>query len=94
MPPAKHLLRKLNGLICLLLAGAYGRVKKALAGVDKPLRIAVMGCIVNGPGEAADADLAVCCAKNKGYIYCKGRKKATVAENKIIPALLKELQNL
>jgi len=70
------------------------RVKKALAGVDKPLRIAVMGCIVNGPGEAADADLAICCAKNKGYIYRKGRKRTTVAENKIIPALLKELQNL
>jgi (E)-4-hydroxy-3-methylbut-2-enyl-diphosphate synthase len=70
------------------------RVKKALAGVDKPLRIAVMGCVVNGPGEAADADLAVCCAKNKGYIYRKGRRKATVAENKIIPTLLKELRNL
>jgi len=53
-----------------------------------------MGCIVNGPGEAADADLAVCCAKNKGYIYRKGRRRTIVAENKIIPALLKELQSL
>jgi len=70
------------------------RVEKALAGIDKPLRIAVMGCIVNGPGEAADADLAICAAKNKGYIYRKGRKISVVPENKIIPALLKELQNL
>ncbi len=70
------------------------RVQKAVSDVDKPLRVAVMGCIVNGPGEAADADLAVCCAKNKGYIYRKGRKRTIVAENKIIPALLKELQNL
>jgi (E)-4-hydroxy-3-methylbut-2-enyl-diphosphate synthase len=70
------------------------RVKKALAGVDKPLRIAVMGCIVNGPGEAADADLAICAAKNKGYIYRNGRKISVVPEKKIIPALLKELQNL
>jgi (E)-4-hydroxy-3-methylbut-2-enyl-diphosphate synthase len=70
------------------------RVKKALAGVDKPLRIAVMGCIVNGPGEAADADLAICAAKNKGYIYRKGRKISVAPEKKIIPALLKELQNL
>jgi (E)-4-hydroxy-3-methylbut-2-enyl-diphosphate synthase len=70
------------------------RIKKALAGIDKPLRIAVMGCIVNGPGEAADADLAVCTAKNKAYIYRKGRKILTAPENKIIPALLKELQTL
>jgi (E)-4-hydroxy-3-methylbut-2-enyl-diphosphate synthase len=70
------------------------RVKKTLAGIDKPLRIAVMGCIVNGPGEAADADLAVCAAKNKAYLYKNGKKTAVVPENKIIPALLKELQNL
>ena len=70
------------------------RIKKTLAGIDKPLRIAVMGCIVNGPGEAADADLAVCTAKNKAYIYRKGRKILTAPENKIIPALLKELQTL
>jgi (E)-4-hydroxy-3-methylbut-2-enyl-diphosphate synthase len=70
------------------------RVKKMLAGIDKPLRIAVMGCIVNGPGEAADADLAVCAAKNKAYLYKNGKKIAVVPENKIIPALLKELQNL
>jgi (E)-4-hydroxy-3-methylbut-2-enyl-diphosphate synthase len=70
------------------------RVGKALCGVNKPLRIAVMGCIVNGPGEAADADLAVCAAKNKAYLYRKGRKISTVPENKIIPAIRKELQSL
>jgi len=53
-----------------------------------------MGCIVNGPGEAADADLAVCAAKNKGYIYRHGQKISIVPEDKIIPALLKELQKL
>ncbi len=70
------------------------RVKRAVAKVEGPLRIAVMGCIVNGPGEAADADLAVCAAKNKGYIYRNGRKIATVPSHKIIPMLLKELQKL
>jgi len=70
------------------------RVKKAIADIDKPLRIAVMGCIVNGPGEAKDADVAICAAKNKGYIYRKGRKISTVPENKIITTLLKELKNL
>jgi (E)-4-hydroxy-3-methylbut-2-enyl-diphosphate synthase len=70
------------------------RVEKAITSIDKPLRIAVMGCVVNGPGEAADADLAVCAAKNKAYIYLKGRKIAIVPESKIIPAILKELKNL
>jgi (E)-4-hydroxy-3-methylbut-2-enyl-diphosphate synthase len=70
------------------------KVKKAVSGIDKHVRIAVMGCIVNGPGEAADADLAVCAAKNKAFIYRKGAKIATVAENQIIPALLNHLNNL
>lgn len=69
-------------------------VKKVLVNIDKPLRVAVMGCIVNGPGEAADADLAVCTAKNKGYIYRRGRKITTVKEDKIIPTLTKELKKL
>ena len=70
------------------------QIKKVIAAIDRPLRIAVMGCIVNGPGEAADADLAVCAAKNKAFLYRKGRKIAIVPQNKIIPALLKELQKL
>jgi (E)-4-hydroxy-3-methylbut-2-enyl-diphosphate synthase len=66
------------------------RVKKAFSAIEKPLRVAVMGCIVNGPGEAADADLAVCAAKNKAYIYRKGQRISIVPEDKIIPALLEE----
>jgi len=68
------------------------QVKRALKGVKKPVRVAVMGCIVNGPGEAADADLAVCAARGKGVIYRHGRKKATVPENKLINALTAELK--
>ncbi|MHC4069292.1 MAG: flavodoxin-dependent (E)-4-hydroxy-3-methylbut-2-enyl-diphosphate synthase [Planctomycetota bacterium] len=70
------------------------RIKKALTGIDKPLRVAVMGCIVNGPGEAADADMAVCAAKNKASIYRRGRKIITVAESRIIPTLIRELKKL
>ena len=70
------------------------RVQKAIRGFDKPLRIAVMGCVVNGPGEAADADLAVCAAKNKAFIYRGGQKVATVPEDRIIPALMEELQRI
>jgi len=68
------------------------RIEKAIAAVDKPLRIAVMGCVVNGPGEAADADIAVCAAKNKAYIYRRARRISTVPASKIIPELLKQLK--
>lgn len=70
------------------------QVKKILKGINKPLRIAVMGCIVNGPGEAADADLAICAGKNKAYLYRHGRKISVVPENKIIEALLAELKKM
>ena len=76
------------------IAGLACKVKKAVSGIDKSVRIAVMGCIVNGPGEAADADLAVCAAKNKAFVYRKGKKIATVAESQIIPTLMKLLKNL
>ena len=63
------------------------RVKKLLDKSDKSVRVAVMGCIVNGPGEAADADIAVCAGKGKGFIYKQGRKVSTVAEADIPSAL-------
>ncbi|UCF17378.1 MAG: flavodoxin-dependent (E)-4-hydroxy-3-methylbut-2-enyl-diphosphate synthase [Phycisphaerales bacterium] len=70
------------------------RVEKAMHQIGKPLRVAVMGCIVNGPGEAADADLAICAARNKGYIYRQGRRVSVIPEAEIIPAMLKELEKL
>jgi (E)-4-hydroxy-3-methylbut-2-enyl-diphosphate synthase len=76
------------------IAGLARKVKKAVSDIDKSVRIAVMGCIVNGPGEAADADLAVCAAKHKAFVYRKGVKIATVAEGKIVPTLMKLLKNL
>jgi (E)-4-hydroxy-3-methylbut-2-enyl-diphosphate synthase len=70
------------------------QVEKAIRDIDKPLRVAVMGCVVNGPGEAADADVALCAAKNKAYIYRKGRRVSIVSESKAIPALLNQLKKL
>jgi len=70
------------------------RVQKAVSRIDKPLRIAVMGCIVNGPGEAADADIALCGAKDKAYIYRKGRRISIVPESEAVSALLKQIQKL
>jgi len=70
------------------------RVETALAEVTKPCRVAVMGCVVNGPGEAADADIAVCAAKEKAYLYLHGQRIATVPESEIIPRLLKAIEEL
>jgi (E)-4-hydroxy-3-methylbut-2-enyl-diphosphate synthase len=70
------------------------RVEKAICDIDKPLRVAVMGCIVNGPGEAADADVALCAAKTKTHIYRKGRRVSTVPQDKAIQELLKQLQEI
>ena len=70
------------------------QVRKVTQNINKPIRIAVMGCIVNGPGEAADADLAICAAKQKAYIYRHGKKIKTIPESKLLKALEKEIKDL
>lgn len=70
------------------------KVKGCLKDINKPLRIAVMGCVVNGPGEAADADLAICAAKGKGFLYKKGKKIKTVQEKNLTRVLSNELEKL
>jgi (E)-4-hydroxy-3-methylbut-2-enyl-diphosphate synthase len=70
------------------------KTKAAIKNIDKPIRIAVMGCVVNGPGESADADVAICAANGKGFIYKQGKKIATVMENELLNRLLKEIGNL
>ncbi|MBE0535472.1 MAG: flavodoxin-dependent (E)-4-hydroxy-3-methylbut-2-enyl-diphosphate synthase [Phycisphaerae bacterium] len=70
------------------------QVRKLLDGVEKPLKVAVMGCIVNGPGECADADLAVCAAEGKGFIYAHGKKKAVVPEEKLLDTLADQIRSL
>ncbi len=67
------------------------KVEEALRRIEKPCRIAVMGCVVNGPGEAADADFAVCAGKDKAYLYRSGQKIAMVPEAEIVPRLLEAL---
>ncbi len=70
------------------------QVESALRGIEKPCRIAVMGCVVNGPGEAADADFAICAARDKAYFYRNGQRTAIVPEAEIIPRLLEALATL
>ncbi|MEV6419922.1 flavodoxin-dependent (E)-4-hydroxy-3-methylbut-2-enyl-diphosphate synthase [Streptomyces sp. NPDC051662] len=70
------------------------KVEAAFDGFPHPLRIAVMGCVVNGPGEAREADLGVSCGNGKGQIFRKGQVITTVPENKIVEALLDEALRL
>lgn len=67
-------------------------VSDRLQSVDKPLKIAVMGCVVNGPGEAADADIGVACGKDAGVIFANGKKLRKVPESEIIEALFEEIE--
>ena len=65
-------------------------VTAGLEGIDIPLRVAVMGCVVNGPGEAREADLGVASGNGKGQIFVKGQVIKTVPEAKIVETLIEE----
>ncbi|MEW2401920.1 flavodoxin-dependent (E)-4-hydroxy-3-methylbut-2-enyl-diphosphate synthase [Streptomyces sp. NPDC046862] len=65
-------------------------VTAGLEGMEVPLRVAVMGCVVNGPGEAREADLGVASGNGKGQIFVKGEVIKTVPESKIVETLIEE----
>jgi (E)-4-hydroxy-3-methylbut-2-enyl-diphosphate synthase len=69
-------------------------VTAGLEGLDVPLRVAVMGCVVNGPGEAREADLGVASGNGKGQIFVKGEVVATVPEAQIVERLIDEALKL
>lgn len=70
------------------------KVEKELANVHKPIKVAVMGCAVNGPGEAKEADIGVAGGDGYGLIFKHGEILKKVPENKIVEELLKEIDNL
>lgn len=70
------------------------QVNAAFGGFPVPLRVAVMGCVVNGPGEAREADLGVSAGNGKGQIFVKGRVVKTVPESNIVEALIEEASKL
>jgi len=70
------------------------QVTAALDGFPTPLRVAVMGCVVNGPGEAREADLGVASGNGKGQIFVKGKVVKTVPESQIIEALVEQALQL
>ncbi len=67
-------------------------VEARLLKIDKPIKVAVMGCVVNGPGEAKDADVGIACGKGKGVIFKRGEKVAVVEEKDFLTALMKEVE--
>ncbi|MEU7992470.1 MULTISPECIES: flavodoxin-dependent (E)-4-hydroxy-3-methylbut-2-enyl-diphosphate synthase [Rothia] len=69
-------------------------VSAGLEGMKVPLRVAVMGCVVNGPGEAREADLGVASGNGKGQIFVKGEVIKTVPESEIVPTLIEEANRI
>jgi (E)-4-hydroxy-3-methylbut-2-enyl-diphosphate synthase len=69
-------------------------VTAGLEGMTVPLRVAVMGCVVNGPGEAREADLGVASGNGKGQIFVKGEVIKTVPESQIVETLIEEAMRI
>jgi (E)-4-hydroxy-3-methylbut-2-enyl-diphosphate synthase len=69
-------------------------VTEGLQGMSVPLRVAVMGCVVNGPGEAREADLGVASGNGKGQIFVKGEVVKTVPESEIVATLIAEANRI
>ena len=70
------------------------KVQAGLEGMTVPLRVAVMGCVVNGPGEAREADLGVASGNGKGQIFVKGEVIKTVPESQIVETLIEEAMRI
>jgi len=69
-------------------------IDEKLREITKPIKVAVMGCVVNGPGEAKDADVGIACGKGKGAIFRKGKVIRTVEEKDFFDSLIKEINSL
>ena len=67
-------------------------VEKRLSGIDKPIKVAVMGCVVNGPGEARDADVGIACGKGKAVLFKKGKKIGVIEEKDFLTTLMAEVE--
>jgi len=68
-----------------------GKIEKALAGKKDYLKVALMGCVVNGPGEAADADIGIAGGRGQGILFKKGKAVKKVKEQDFLKVLLEEI---
>jgi (E)-4-hydroxy-3-methylbut-2-enyl-diphosphate synthase len=71
-----------------------GKVEQELQKIKKPIRVAVMGCVVNGPGEAKDADIGVACGKGRAVLFKKGEQMAVIEEADILTTLMREIKGM
>ena len=76
------------------IVGLATKISNYLQSVKKPVKIAVMGCVVNGPGEARAADVGIACGKGKGAIFKKGRVIRSVNQSDYLRALTAEIDSL
>jgi (E)-4-hydroxy-3-methylbut-2-enyl-diphosphate synthase len=70
------------------------QVESELHKINKPIKVAVMGCVVNGPGEAADADVGIACGKGKGILFRNGKKIRVLEKQDFLTALMAEVEKL
>ena len=76
------------------LIGLVNQVDEALKDCEKPITVAVMGCVVNGPGEAREADIGIAGGDGWGMIFEKGEQKEKLPYEELLPALLKRIEQL
>ncbi len=69
-------------------------VEERLSGIDKPIKVAVMGCVVNGPGEARDADVGIACGKGRAVLFKKGKKIGVIEEKDFVAVLMAEVERM
>lgn len=74
------------------LFGIVAQLEEKLAGIKKPVKIAVLGCVVNGPGEASEADIGIAAGKGVGILYRKGEMIKRVKESEIVQTILEEVE--
>lgn len=74
------------------IIGLANAVEERLLKLEKSLKVAVMGCVVNGPGEARDADVGIACGKGRGVIFRNGKQVCTVDEANFLEVLMEEIE--
>ena len=83
-----------EALLIFIMPPSYEELERRLEDCDKPITVAVMGCVVNGPGEASAADIGVAGGKGEGLIFRHGEVLYKVAQEKLLDALLEEIEKL
>ena len=76
------------------LISIANEVEKRLEHINKDIKVAVMGCVVNGPGEARDADIGIAGGKGEGLIFRRGEIIRKVPENRLVDELMSEVEKL